>query len=162
LTMHQLRPANRIVAYVFPTLVLAMVAYSVPGFMETGRVIWLGYIFALPLLLSIVICREYRAAAIGFDTKGVKFRSVGYTLDVPWADVTLKASESKPMLRVTGGNRIFFPWFGLLHGLVTQITPYRARRADAMMTIIPLYAFLKDGDDPVMRDLYAAAPKGWT
>jgi hypothetical protein len=56
--MHHMRPASRAVAYIFPGLILALIALSVPGFMETGRILWVGFIFALPLLLSIVICIE--------------------------------------------------------------------------------------------------------
>lgn len=162
MTMHLMRPGHRAVAYIFPALILAMVAYSVPGFMETGRLLWVGFIFALPLLLSIIICLEYRAAAIGFDAKGLRFRSVGYTLDVPWANVTLERSGTKPILRVTNGTRVLYPWFGFMHAVLMLVTPYRARHADAMMTIIPLYVFLRTGDDPVMRDLRASAPVGWS
>ena len=162
LTMHHMRPASRAVAYIFPGLILALIALSVPGFMETGRILWVGFIFALPLLLSIVICVEYRASAIGFDAKGVRFRSVGYTIDVPWDGVTLETSGNKPILRVARGTLVFFPWLGFMHAVLMLMAPYRARRAEAMMTTIPLHVFVRDGNDPVMGDLRAVAPVGWS
>jgi len=162
LTIHHMRPNIRAIAYVFPALVLAMAGLSLPGFMETGRALWVAYIFALPLLLSILICVEYRAAAIAFDANGVHFRSVGYRLDVPWDGVSIDQTGSKPILRVTQGDLVFFPWLGFLHGVLMLLAPYRARRANVMMSTIPLYAFLSDHEqDPVMDDLRAAAPAGW-
>lgn len=161
MTVHHMLPARRAVAYIFPALVLAMIAFALPGFMETGRVWWVLFIFALPLVLAIVICVEYRAAALGFDATGAHFRSVGYTLHVPWDGMTLDRDGGKLILRVTQGKRVFFPWLGFMYDTLMLLAPYRARRADVMMTTIPLYPFT-NGDDAVMRDLRAAAPVGWT
>lgn len=159
--MHHLPPARRAVAYIFPVIILAMIAYAIPRFMETGRVLWVVYIFAVPLVLSFTICVEYLGAALGFDTDGAHFRSVGYKLDVPWDGMTLDREGSKTILRVTQGNRVFYPWAGFMYDALMLLVPYRARRANVMMTTIPLYAFT-NGADAVMRDLRDAAPDGWT
>ena len=158
--MHTMPPGRRAVAYVFPAIILVTAALSTPAFMSTGRIWWLVAILGLPLVLAVVICIEYRRAALGFDASGVHFRSVGYQLHAPWHNVTFDANGDKPILRVTGATPELFPWLSAMYRLLAVLTPMRAARAEAMMTTIPLYAFLSAGDDSVLHDLRANAPAG--
>jgi len=160
MTMHHLPPGRRAVAFIFPAIIVIIAALGMPAFAGTGREWWLLAILALPLILAMVICREYRAVAIGFDAAGVHYRSVGYTLYAPWQTVTFDARGNSPVLRVSQAKPDFFPWLGIMHRALSLLVPYRARRAETMMTSIPLHAFLTAGDGPALQDLRAIAPRG--
>lgn len=157
--MHHMPLARRAVAYVFPAIIVVIAALAAPAFAETGRIWWLVAILALPAALAVLICVEYRAAALGFDADGVHFRSVGYRMHVPWQDISLETQHGKPIIRARAAVPQFFPWLGFLYSVLAVLVPRRARHAGGMMSIIPLYAFIDDGGR-VLADLRASAPAG--
>lgn len=160
MTMHLLPERHRAIAFIFPAIIVVIAAISFPVFIGAGRGWWPVFILAPAAILAVVICIEFRAIAIGFDASGVHYRSVGYALDVPWSGLAFHANGGKPVLRVTQGQRHFFPWLGVLYAILRVVMPFRANHASVAMANIPLYFFVVSERDSVMADLRATAPDG--
>jgi hypothetical protein len=159
--MHLLSPGRRAVAFVFPGIIVLIAVIITPGFIAADLAWWPLFILGLPAVLAVVISIEFRAIAIGFDASGVRYRSVGYQLAVPWSGVQLQTVGGKPILLATEGERQFFPWLDMMHNILSVLMPRRANFASRAMETIPLYYFMTASDDAVMADLRAVAPAGF-
>ena len=159
MTMHLLPERRRAIAFIFPAIIVVMALVFFPLFASTGRVWWLVFILAPAAIIAVIISLEFRATAIGFDVYGVHYRTVGYSLEVPWSGIQFEANYGKPILRVTQGERHFFPWLGAMYKILHVFMPFRAERASNMMTEIPLYFFMASETDSILADLRATAPK---
>ncbi|WP_156392559.1 hypothetical protein [Rhizobium sp. Root482] len=150
MTMHLLPERRRAIAFIFPAIIVVIAVAFFPLFVDTGRGWWLVFILAPASVVAVIICIEFRATAIGFDAHGVHYRTVGYSLDVPWSGIQFHANCGKPILCVTQGERHFSPWLGVMYGILHVLMPFRAERASRLMTQIPLYFFMISENDSVM------------
>ncbi|HTN61742.1 MAG TPA: hypothetical protein VL147_09320 [Devosia sp.] len=161
MTTHLLPPHRRAIGFVFPAIILVMALVMVPIFISAGLAWWPLFILGPAAALALLICVEWRAIAISFDTSGVHYRAVGYRIDVPWFGIKFQANGNRPVLYVTEGQHHWFPWLGVMFNILNVFNPYRASHASGLTAIIPLYYFLTGGDDDVMTDLRAMAPAGF-
>lgn len=146
------------IAFAFPGIIVLLAAYIVPILVSAGLGWWAAFILVPAACLSVLICFEFWATAVGFDAEGVRYRAVGYRIDAPWSDVEFQDNGGKPVLLVSEGRRTVSPWFAVLFRVAGMLAPHQARASHRMMASIPLYYFLTADTDAVMADLHAVAP----
>lgn len=152
MVLHHMPIQRRVVAFVFPFLVLIMAGISTPRFIDAGLPWWPLFIFGLPAILAIVICVEYWNAAIGFDAEQVCFRSVGYQVVAPWVNVSERQSGGRSFLYIDQCVPQYSWWLGAMQNVLRIFMPGRSRYAHGLMAAIPLYSFVTAPDDAVMTD----------
>lgn len=157
MTMHFMPLQRRLVAFVFPLLVVIMAGASTPGFVEAGLPLWPLFIFALPALLSLIICSDYWNAAIGFSQGHMHFRSVGYDIVAPMQKVTERQSAGKVVLSVSDCEPRYSWWLAPMQAVLGVLMPGRSRYAHGLMATVPLYSFSTAPNDAVMKAYRQAA-----
>lgn len=131
--MHHLPMPRRLTGLLFPLLILGMACVTAPTFIANDLAWWPVFIFALPLLLSLVICVEYWNGAVGFDDSGVHYRSVGYTIAAPWEQVFVHEANGRTSLRLAEAEPRLYPWLSVMYHALTFLVTHRARHARGMM-----------------------------
>lgn len=158
MTMHHLPLPKRLIGFLFPLLILGMAFVTAPAFIANDLVWWPVFIFALPLLLSLVICIEYWNAAVGFDESGLHYRSVGYAIEARWEQVSVHETNGRTNLRLTEAQPRLYPWLGAMYQALAVFMAPRARYASGMMALVPLSSFATAPDDAVMQDFKRFCP----
>lgn len=156
--MHHLPMPQRLIGFLFPLLILGMAAVSAPTFIANDLAWWPVFIFALPLLISLVISIEYWNIALGFDESGIQYRSVGYAIAAPWEQVSVLEANGRTSLRLSEAEPRLYPWLGVMYHALTFFMTHRARYARGMMAIVPLSSFGTRPDDAVMADFKRHCP----
>lgn len=152
MTMHILPLHRRVVAFVFPLIILVIVGVTTPTFIEVGLPWWPLFIFGLPAILSVFMAIEYWNVAIGFDADGVRYRSGGYSVSAPWSTVSERASGRGSVLYVDQCEPRYRWWLGGMQVVLGVLWPARSRYAHGLMAIIPVWWFSTGPNDPVMAD----------
>lgn len=150
MTMHFLPLQRRLVAFLFPLIVVAIAALTTPAFIEAGLHWWPLFIFGAPVLLALLICFEYWSAAIGFDAEKLHYRSVGYQLTAPWHRLSERLIDGKMSLYVSECEPRYHWWLWIMQAVLGPIMPRRSRYAHGLMAMIPLHWFASSPDDAVM------------
>jgi hypothetical protein len=149
-TMYFLPLRSRMVALVFPVLILAMAGVATPTFVEAGLPWWPLFIFGLPGFLAIVIAVEYWNVAIGFDAGAIHYRSVGYSVSAPWNTVSERNDGGKISLAIDRCEPHYHWWLGAMQAALSALMPGRARYAQGLMANVPLSWFSASPGDEVM------------
>ncbi|WP_086469942.1 hypothetical protein [Devosia lucknowensis] len=143
---------KRLVALIFPVLILGIAVGVTPTFIAEGLAWWPVFIFGLPAMLSIVMCVEYWNASIAMDENGLRFQSVGYGIAARWDQVSVREGNGKTSLLLTDATPEFRPWMGAMYQVLTVFMAPRARYARGLMALVPLSLFSTGPDDAVMRE----------
>ncbi|WP_343315449.1 hypothetical protein AAIB41_11590 [Brucella sp. BE17] len=157
--MYFLPLKRRLVAFVFPLLIILLAVVTTPTFVQAGLPWWPLFIFALPGLLALVICVEYWNVAIGFSDTHVQFQSVGYQVEAPWSKVSERSNKGRIVLLISECEPHYAPWLGLMQRALSILMPGRARYAHGMMATIPLFSFSTAPNDAVMNTYRRLVPR---
>lgn len=152
MTTHFPPLSRRLVALVFPLMILGIAAATTPTFVRAGLASWPAFIFGPPMVLALVIAFEYWNVSIGFSRDKVHYRSVGYGLEATRSQVSVQDDGGKLVLRISEAEPKFHTWLGPMHHALTALMPQRARYAEGMMASIPLWYFTAAPSDAVTQD----------
>lgn len=148
---------RRLVAFVFPLIVGAIAALTIPTFIEAGLPWWPLFIFGVPGLLALQICFEYWNVTIGFDAEQLHYRSVGYQVTAPWHHLSERVIDGKVLLHVRDCEPHYHWWLWIMQAFLSMFMPARSRYAHGLMAIIPLHWFASTPDSAVMREIRSMA-----
>lgn len=157
MTMHVLPLQRRMVAFVFPLIIVVTAVLTTPTFIEAGLHWWPLFIFGLPGLLALLICFEYWNAAIGFDSEQLHYRSVGYQVTAPWHRLSERVTDGKVSLYVRECEPRYHWWLWIMQAVLGVFMPHRSRYAHGLMAVVPLYWFASAPDDAVMTEFRSKA-----
>jgi len=152
MTMHFLPLQRRVIAFVFPLIIVVIAALATPTFIRAGLPWWPLFIFGPPGLLALLICFEYWNASIGFDESHLHYRAVGYTVVAPWEKVSERGQGGRISLHVSECEPRYHWWLGIMQAVLSVLMPARSRYAHGLIAIIPLYWFASSPDDAVMSE----------